>query len=337
MRFLGDSEYYYGEPKDYQLTYSESEFPVKIINFKQTKAECDTEEINGHSYYFKYECVVTVELNATERVEDWGYYLREREGKLSKISLQTFDSPYQESQYIYYTDYLNTKVQLYGYVKYEGADIMVNWDNPNEYQLSYQNYFCPDGNHPHAIDLGLPSGTKWACCDLGAANPESEGEVYSWGLTEFYSSLETYPYAHYETEHGEGYWFTYPVYDNFGIDIAGTQYDTAKNLWGGDWRMPTKAQTEELISYTSQRLFYDKESNYRGYLYIGPIGEMMIAHPKTWGGAYYYTSTLVTEPGYYVTDLDVETRSKVYIFSVPSYYISVGDRLGGFRIRPVKK
>ena len=30
---------------------------------------------------------------------------------------------------------------------------------------------CPDNNHPHAIDLGLPSGTKWACCNVGATKP----------------------------------------------------------------------------------------------------------------------------------------------------------------------
>lgn len=34
---------------------------------------------------------------------------------------------------------------------------------------------CPDDNHPHAIDLGLPSGTKWACCNVGASKPEEYG------------------------------------------------------------------------------------------------------------------------------------------------------------------
>ncbi len=38
---------------------------------------------------------------------------------------------------------------------------------------------CPDGNHPHAIDLGLPSGTKWACCNVGASAPEAYGGYYA--------------------------------------------------------------------------------------------------------------------------------------------------------------
>ncbi len=40
---------------------------------------------------------------------------------------------------------------------------------------------CPDDNHPHMIDLGLPSGTKWACCNVGAAKPEEYGGYYTWG------------------------------------------------------------------------------------------------------------------------------------------------------------
>ena len=40
---------------------------------------------------------------------------------------------------------------------------------------------CPDNNHPHMIDLGLPSGTKWACCNVGAHSPEEYGGYYAWG------------------------------------------------------------------------------------------------------------------------------------------------------------
>ena len=38
---------------------------------------------------------------------------------------------------------------------------------------------CPDGKHPHMIDLGLPSGTKWACCNVGADKPEAYGGYYA--------------------------------------------------------------------------------------------------------------------------------------------------------------
>ena len=38
---------------------------------------------------------------------------------------------------------------------------------------------CPDDNHPHMIDLGLPSGTKWACCNVGATKPKGDGDYYA--------------------------------------------------------------------------------------------------------------------------------------------------------------
>lgn len=38
---------------------------------------------------------------------------------------------------------------------------------------------CPDGNHPHVIDLGLPSGTKWLCCNVGASKPEEYGTYHN--------------------------------------------------------------------------------------------------------------------------------------------------------------
>ena len=40
---------------------------------------------------------------------------------------------------------------------------------------------CPDDDHPHLIDLGLPSGMKWACCNVGTLTPEGYGGYYAWG------------------------------------------------------------------------------------------------------------------------------------------------------------
>ena len=68
-----------------------------------------------------------------------------------------------------------------------------------------QSVKCPDNNHPHAINLGLPSGIKWACCNVGAKMPSGYGSYFTWSNNDI-------------------------AYDN----------------WGGSWRMPTKAQFEEL-------------------------------------------------------------------------------------------
>lgn len=46
---------------------------------------------------------------------------------------------------------------------------------------------CPDGNHPHYIDLGLPSGTKWACCNVGASSPEEYGSYLTFDEAQGYN------------------------------------------------------------------------------------------------------------------------------------------------------
>ena len=95
---------------------------------------------------------------------------------------------------------------------------------------------CPDNHHPHMIDLGLPSGTKWACCNVGASAPEGYGGYYAWGETE--EKIEYYEGSYKYYQNG--------TYVDIGSDIAGTQYDVAHVKWGGSWVMPSNEQQNEL-------------------------------------------------------------------------------------------
>lgn len=100
------------------------------------------------------------------------------------------------------------------------------------------------------INLGLPSGTKWATCNVGANNPEEVGFVYAWGMTE-----SMYPDA------GVDYMCTSSAmgtdadplasYVNNTISISGTNYDVATQTWGLPWMLPTKEQIEELQDNTT--------------------------------------------------------------------------------------
>ncbi len=95
-------------------------------------------------------------------------------------------------------------------------------------------HLCPDDNHPHAIDLGLPSGTKWACCNVGATVPEGYGGYYAWG--------ETYEKSEYTEENCT-------TWGKAMGDISGNpQHDVACARWGGNWRMPTSGECEELCN-----------------------------------------------------------------------------------------
>ena len=95
---------------------------------------------------------------------------------------------------------------------------------------------CPDSNHPHMIDLGLPSGTLWACCNVGADKPEDYGGYFAWGETRTKSNYNEFSYLYYKNS----------SYQSIGSDIAGTQYDVAHVKWGGNWVMPSLDQIEEL-------------------------------------------------------------------------------------------
>ena len=94
------------------------------------------------------------------------------------------------------------------------------------------------------VDLGLPSGTKWATCNIGASKPEDNGYFYAWGETEVKDSYTQNNYAHYDV--------TTNSYINIGSDIAGTQYDVAHVKWRGEWVMPSEDQFDELCDYCTK-------------------------------------------------------------------------------------
>lgn len=121
---------------------------------------------------------------------------------------------------------------------------------------------CPDDNHPHAIDLGLPSGTKWACCNVGASKPEDYGGYYAWGETSEKSVYSWDTYTYYNGNTG------YDV--NIGSDIAGTSYDAATVNMGAPWRMPSVNQMDELINNCSQQ--WTQLNGVNGILVTGKNG-----------------------------------------------------------------
>lgn len=87
---------------------------------------------------------------------------------------------------------------------------------------------CPDDKHPHAIDLGLKSGTKWVCCNVGAKSPYEPGNKYAWGET---ATKDTY---------------TKNTYTLDTLKFVSEFQDVVKVEWKDDWVMPTKTQMEEL-------------------------------------------------------------------------------------------
>lgn len=91
------------------------------------------------------------------------------------------------------------------------------------------------------VDLGLPSGIKWAKCDLGETSPEKYGDKYSWGETWTKTTTDYY----YFTDIVEGQYTKYDSRDKrFFLE---KEDDVAYLRLGEGWRTPTWNEMQELI------------------------------------------------------------------------------------------
>ena len=108
------------------------------------------------------------------------------------------------------------------------------------------------------VDLGLPSGTKWANMNAGASRPEEYGDYYAWGETATKSdySLSTYQFSPTNLNIGDDY------------NITGTELDAAHVNMGNAWQLPSKAQLEELRDNCTWT--WTSVNNISGYRVTGP-------------------------------------------------------------------
>ncbi len=111
-----------------------------------------------------------------------------------------------------------------------------------------------------AVDMGLPSGLKWASCNIGAYTSYEYGDYFAWGELEV------------KSEYLEENSLTMNV--DFSEDISGNEeYDVARAKWGGLWRIPTVEDYEELISYCEWEWVYI--SSVMGMKVTGPNGSVL--------------------------------------------------------------
>ncbi len=102
-----------------------------------------------------------------------------------------------------------------------------------------------------AVDLGLPSGTLWATFNVGATKPEDCGSYFAWGETK---PKNDYSWSTYAYSGASDLLTKYCTYSYYGLDgfvdnktILDPEDDAATANWGGDWRMPTLAEQDELV------------------------------------------------------------------------------------------
>ena len=210
------------------------------------------------------------------------------------------------------TYYVKAYAKMYDYVVY---------GEQKSFKTEEDDEVCdPDGEiagHGY-VDLGLPSGLKWATCNVGASSPEDYGDYFAWG--------ETNPKTEYT-------WGNSVTYGEQMSDISGNaQYDAATANWGGSWRMPTKEQMEELVEHCEWE--WTQVNGVNGSKVTGPNGSCIF----------------LPAAGCNLTSPDDDGLDGIYWSSTPydsyryAYYLHFGDggelvyhstRDHGFSVRPI--
>ena len=170
------------------------------------------------------------------------------------------------------------------------------------------------------VDLGLPSGTKWATCNLGADSPEDYGDYFAWGETtpKLRFTGATYNYSSDPT--------TLPLED-----------DAAYTNWGTSWRMPTRAERDELRNTSYTTWTWTTQNGVKGYkvtsktngnsIFLPAAGYRSISDLNGAGsGGYYWSSSRSTSSTYYAYSLGFNS-DRVYSDSFSRDY--------GQSVRPV--
>ena len=194
------------------------------------------------------------------------------------------------------------------------------------------------------VDLGLPSGTLWATCNIGANKPEDYGNYYEWGET---STKNTY-YIWKSYKYAKGTSWEYPrltkycnksSYGNNGFTDNLTELqsgdDPATTYWGNEWHTPTKTQWDELLSNTKNE--WATRNDVKGRLFTSKKNGKTLFLPAAgnrWDSGLYSAGSY----GFYWSrSLSIDNPSSawgLYFYSgrcgMDGY-----DRSGGFTVRPV--
>ena len=132
-------------------------------------------------------------------------------------------------------------------------------------------------NHEY-VDLGLPSGTLWATCNVGATTPEGYGDYFAWGETKpkrIYN-WSTYKYCNGGGDQLTKYCSTFKYgYHGFSDNLTVLQPkdDAATANWGSGWCIPTKEQWDELYKNTDRT--WKSWNGVEGWLLSGKNGAVL--------------------------------------------------------------
>lgn len=183
------------------------------------------------------------------------------------------------------------------------------------------------------VDLGLPSGTLWATCNVGASSPEEYGYYLAWGeLTD--KNTDRYTWANYIWGSGNSR-LKYTNSDGY-IQLL-LEDDAANYHMGDDWHIPTKEQIQELLDYTTQ-----VNASYKGVAgryFVSTINGKMIFIP--FAGGKWYDNDGGYGTNLYIWSSTLRTDNKDFAWctsnsSGQSVLVNSFTRRDGLSVRGVK-
>ena len=191
------------------------------------------------------------------------------------------------------------------------------------------------------VDLGLPSGTLWATCNVGANTPTDYGDYFAWGETQtsnvYYWS--SYKYANGDYDKLTKYCNNSYYGDNGFTDNLTTleaSDDAATANWGAGWRMPTRAEFEELQNKNNCTVTWTTQNGINGRLFTGTNGNSLFlpAAGTRWAG---YPIDFGSGGRYWSSSLDTgyPGDARYLYFGSGDYYMGYSYRYNGFTVRPV--
>ena len=191
------------------------------------------------------------------------------------------------------------------------------------------------------VDLGLPSGTLWATCNVGADTPEDYGDYFAWGETQ---PKEVYNWSTYQYNNDRAQLTKYCNNPNYGyngytdnLTTLLPEDDAATANWGNGWRMPTKEEWQELYNNTTHTWTTQNGVNGRRFTASNGNSIFLPAAGNRWDGelinagsrGYYWSRSLFTGSPYNAWGL--------YFGSDDCSMGSYGSRYYGFSVRPVRE
>jgi hypothetical protein len=190
------------------------------------------------------------------------------------------------------------------------------------------------------VDLGLPSGTLWATCNVGANSPEEYGDYFAWGETE---PKTDYSWSTYKYCKGDRKSMTkYCIISDYGTVDNKTELepsdDAATMNWGSAWQMPSYEQLKELVnsSYTSTTWI-----TLNG-IYVRQITSLINGNSIYLPAAGYRDGTILSYAGsivnYWSRSICTSENNSAYNLYFYDKYIFLEDdyRHFGLGVRPVR-